>query len=107
MSDIVRFAAKRHAAFGALGTLEIVGQAARCFTRQEAGVVSRALDAVATGASPERQIFMSPIASDHEFEAVASDEGLRVLGAPLDDVMLSWAQARALSTLLRAFSAGA
>jgi hypothetical protein len=91
-----------HPAFGALATLRLVGQADRRFTFQEARHVASALDAVATGASPERQIFMSPIASDADFEASATPDGL-VVAAPAEGaaLTLAWPEIRDLAAALR------
>lgn len=91
-----------HPVFGALATLRVSGQAERRLTLREALHLSRALDALAAGASPERSIFMSPIASDADFEATASSEGLLV-PAPTGGgaFTLPWPAVRALAAALR------
>jgi hypothetical protein len=91
-----------HPAFGALATLRLPGQPERRFTLQESLHVSRALDALAGGASVERQIFMSPIASDADFEASATTEGLLV-PAPGggEALLLTWPEVGVLAEALR------
>jgi hypothetical protein len=75
---------ERHVAFGALITLRLAGQPERRFTRQEAAIVARGLQALATGASREPQIYMSPVASDYDLEARLIGDNLAVTleGAP-------------------------
>lgn len=105
MSQSFTLAETAHGAFGGLATLRIAGQPARRFTRQEAAIVARALYAVARGTSSERQVYMSPIASDQDFEAQVGAHGVLVAyedcGAALD-----WAETRALAGALEAFGAG-
>lgn len=91
-----------HGAFGALATLRLAQQPLRRFTRQEASIVARAIDAVALGTSPERQIYMSPIASDHDFEAHVSPEGLVIICPACPDVRLTWPDAADLARALKA-----
>lgn len=97
MSEKFSLVIASHKHFGALP-----GAPPRRFTLQEALIVSRALDAVAMGASPERQIFISPIASDCDFEAHVEDGGIVVSGA--EGLRLDWAETRALSEALRSFA---
>lgn len=104
MSQIVEVAAAEHRLFGALVTIRIGAQPPRRLTPNEAGILSRALAAVASGASAERQIFMSPIASDHEFEATAVDQGLSVCAPGYGEVFLDWPQVQALSRRLSELS---
>jgi hypothetical protein len=91
-----------HPVFGALATLRLSGQAARRLTFREARHLSDALEALATGGSRERRIYMSPIASDADFEATASSEGLLV-PAPTGGgaLMIAWPEVRALAAALR------
>jgi hypothetical protein len=91
-----------HGAFGALATLRLAGQALRRFTLQEASIVARAIDAVASASSPERQIYMSPIASDQDFDARVEPDGLVVICPQCPDVRLTWPEATALAQALRA-----
>ncbi|ATQ68580.1 MULTISPECIES: hypothetical protein [Methylosinus] len=104
MSQIVEVAATEHRAFGALATISAGDHPPRRLTRQEAGILSRALTAVAEGASAERQIFMSPIASDHEFEAEVRDDGVTLRAAGCADILLDWTQTRILAAALAEFA---
>jgi hypothetical protein len=101
MTEMFSLTVGAHRVFGALATMRLDGQAERRFTLQEARHVARALDAMATGATSERGVFMSPIASDADFEASATAAGLVVAappgGAPL---LLGWPQVRALAAAL-------
>ncbi len=106
MSEKFTLVIAPHKAFGALGTLTVTGQPPRRFTQQEALIVSRALDAVATGASLEREIFMSPIASDVDFEAAVGAEGIVISAPRRPPAPLDWTQTRALANALRAFDEG-
>jgi hypothetical protein len=106
MSQIVEVAAAEHRVFGALVTIRVGAQPQRRLTRDEAAILSRALDAVATGASVERQIFMSPIASDHDFDALAQDDGLAVRAEGFSDVLLDWTQTRTLAAALSKCAGG-
>lgn len=100
MSQIVEVAAAEHRVFGSLVTIHVGVQPSRRLTRNEAAILSRALTAVASGASAERQIFMSPIASDHDFEALAQDDGVAVRAEGFADILLDWTQTRALAEAL-------
>lgn len=104
MSEKFSLVVKSNAAFGALATLVIAGQPARRFTAQEAAIVARALGAVATGASPEKQIYMSPIASDLDFEARVENDGVVVTAPGRADVALDWSEARTLASALKSWS---
>jgi hypothetical protein len=104
MSQIVELVVGEHRAFGALATLRLGAHPARRLTRTEAGILSRALVAVAEGTSLERQIFMSPIASDHDFEALAEEGGLAVGVEGFEPIFLDWTQTRALAAALREFA---
>lgn len=100
MSQIAEVAAAEHRHFGALVTIRMGEQPVRRLTPNEAGILSRALKAVADGASLEKQIFMSPIASDHEFEALAQPDGVAVKAPGCPDVFLDWIETRALAEAL-------
>lgn len=104
MSQIVEVAAAEHRVFGSLVTIHVGAQPSRRLTRTEAAILSRALNAVADGASVERQIFMSPIASDHDFEALAQDDGVAVRADGFADILLDWTQTRALARALSEFA---
>jgi hypothetical protein len=96
-----------HGAFGVLAILKFPGQPARAFARQEATIVSRALKAVAGGISAERQVYMSPIASDHDFEARVAETGVVVILDACADVQLDWNDVDALSRRFESFGSGA
>ena len=96
-----------HAAFGTLAALILPAQPVRRFTREEAAIVARALLAVATGASSERQIYMSPIASDHDFEARVGEDGIFIADGNGGETPLDWAQTRMLAGVLARFGATA
>jgi hypothetical protein len=106
MSQKFSFLETPHGAFGVLAILNFPGQPARAFTRQEAAIVSRALQAVALGTSAERQVYMSPIASDHDFEARVAETGIVVISDGCVDVQLDWNDVGALSRQLESFGAG-
>jgi hypothetical protein len=67
-----------HRAFGRLIRLTLDSDTRLDFTAEEAATVSRALTAVREGRSAEREIYMSPIASDHDFSGTVLAEGVRV-----------------------------
>jgi hypothetical protein len=90
-----------HDAFGALATLTLPGQPRRRFTLQEASIVAKAIEAVALGRSLERQIYMSPIASDYDFEAHVSAEGMTVACDGFPALFLNWADSAALACGLK------
>jgi hypothetical protein len=104
MSQMVAVAAVEHRAFGALATISAGAQPVRRLTRQEAGILSRALVAVAQGTSAERQIFMSPIASDHDFEAQVGESGVTLHVEGCAEIFLDWERTRALAAALAAFA---
>jgi hypothetical protein len=105
MSQLFTLCAAPHRTFGALATLVVAGQPERRFTRQEAAIVSRALNAVAQGTSSEKQIYMSPIASDHDFEARVAEGGITVVAEGRADAPFGWDETRNLAQVLAAFSA--
>lgn len=106
MSENFSLVVDRHGAFGVLATLRLAAQPARRFTLQEAAIVARALKAVAQGASDERQIFMSPIASDHDFEASVGQDGIVVRAEGCAEARLAWPETLALAEQLRQASSG-
>jgi hypothetical protein len=67
-----------HRAFGRLIRLTLDSDTRLDFTAEEAATVSRALIAVLEGKSAEREIYMSPIASDHDFTGTILSDGVRV-----------------------------
>ncbi len=100
MSEQFELTVTPHGAFGALATLRLAGQAVRRLTLQEASIVARAIDAVASASSPERQIYMSPIASDQDLEARVEPDGLVVIASTGPDLRLSWREATELAQAL-------
>jgi hypothetical protein len=101
MSDKFTLTVTTHAAFGALATLRFPGQPARRFTFAEAAIMARALDAVSHGASAETQIYMSPIASDHDFDARVEHEGVVILAKGCEEARLCWNESIVLAEALK------
>ncbi len=106
MSSLFSLTETQHGAFGVLAILDVCGQPQRRFTRQEATILSRALNAVAQGTSAERLIYMSPIAGDHDFEAQADKTGIFLDSDGCVSMRLDWNCVEALSNLLEAFGSG-
>jgi hypothetical protein len=105
MSQTYTLTEAPHGAFGTLATLTIAGHPIRRFTREESAIVARALYAVVNGASKERQIYMSPIASDCDFVAQVEREGVLVCCEDCEAVPFDWDETRKLAQLLEAFGA--
>ena len=105
MSQLFELVASTHRSFVVLATLRLPGHPLRRFTKEEAAILSRALDSVATGVRREQQIYMSPIASDHDFDARVEQSGLILSSEGHKDVKLDWSDARALAEQLRSFAA--
>jgi hypothetical protein len=78
MSPSLQVRQSAHRAFGQLIRLTLDTDTRLDFTVEEAATVSRALTAVREGGSAERQIYMSPIASDHEFSGTVLPHGIRI-----------------------------
>jgi hypothetical protein len=106
MSQMFELLAASHPSFVALATLRLPGHPLRRFTKEEAAILSRALDAVVTGDRREQQIYMSPIASDHDFDARVEQSGVVLSSEGHGDVKLDWSEARALAEELRSFAFG-
>jgi len=70
-------------------------------TQAEASSLSFALVAVRDGISPEREIYMSPIASDAAFVGTVRDSGISV-ATPAAVVELDWPGVGSLAELLAA-----
>ncbi len=104
MSQLFELVASEHRSFVVLASLRLPGHPLRRFTKEEAAILSRALDAVATGDRVQQQIYMSPIASDHDFDARVEHSGILVSSEGQADVELDWREARALAEQLRAFA---
>ncbi|MGJ0505551.1 MAG: hypothetical protein ACR652_00150 [Methylocystis sp.] len=93
--------------FGALTTLRLRGQPDRRLTLQEASILARALAALAGGRSREPHIYMSPIASDQDFEARARADGIVIVAEGHAGVTLDWTETRALAEALRTLAESA
>ncbi|HTO78292.1 MAG TPA: hypothetical protein VMJ31_00795 [Methylocystis sp.] len=94
----------RHGFLGPLIALALPGQPCRQLTPQEAAILSRALAAVAKGLSPEHEIFMSPVASDCDFEARVISSGVAVVAPGCADANLSFDEALRLARALQQLS---
>jgi hypothetical protein len=103
MSESFTLGAAPHKTFGVLATLAVPGHPDRRFTREEALIVSRALNAVDEGESPERQIYMSPIASDHDFDAQVGENGVVLTAEQRSGAALDWNETRRLAQALATF----
>ncbi|MFH2134683.1 MAG: hypothetical protein ABII81_05825 [Pseudomonadota bacterium] len=71
------------------------------FTPAEASSLSLALVAVSRGISPEREIYMSPIASDDAFNGRVVEHGMRI-SVRDEEIALDWEAVEKLSTGLAA-----
>ncbi|PPC88700.1 MAG: hypothetical protein CTY36_16810 [Methylocystis sp.] len=105
MSQLFELVASKHRSFVVLATLRLPGHPLRRFTKEEAAILSRALDSVAKGDRGEQQqIYMSPIASDHDFDARVEPSGIIVSSEGQADVELDWSETRAMAEQLRSFA---
>lgn len=104
MSQLFELVASQHRSFVVLATLRLPGHPLRRFTKEEAAILSRALDSVAQGDRGEQQIYMSPIASDHDFDARVAQSGIIVSSEGQADVELDWSETRAMAEQLRSFA---
>jgi hypothetical protein len=68
----------QHRAFGRLVNLQFTDGLLLRLTMAEASTLSFALVAVRDGISPEREIYMSPIASDAAFLGTVRDDGMSI-----------------------------
>lgn len=71
------------------------------FTPAEASSLSFALVAVRDGISPEREIYMSPIASDAAFVGMVLDHGMSI-AMPVGALELNWSKVGLLAESLAA-----
>ncbi|CAA7611958.1 hypothetical protein [Magnetospirillum sp. UT-4] len=95
MVDPPRVSAARHPALGPMVRLDL-GGTAHLLIPAEAATLGLALAAVADGRSAEREIFLSPLASDGVITLAVQADGLAFDGGGMD-----WAEVRALSAELR------
>ncbi len=79
-----------HRAFGGLVTLAVDNQPLRRLTREESLVLGRALAATVAGASVEERIYMSPIASDQDFDAAVDREGIVLISNAGEKARFDW-----------------
>ncbi|MBA3022408.1 MAG: hypothetical protein FP821_00745 [Sideroxydans sp.] len=70
-------------------------------TPAEASSLSLALVAVSRGISPEREIYMSPIASDDAFVGTAQESGMHV-ALRAGDLVMDWNGVESLAAALAA-----
>lgn len=79
----------QHRAFGALIRVHFADNYVLRLTQAEASSLSFALLAVRDGISPEREIYMSPIASDGAFVGTVRDSGMSI-ALPGSALELDW-----------------
>ena len=91
----------QHRAFGQLVNLQFKDGLLLRLTMTEASTLSFALVAVRDGISPEREIYMSPIASDAAFLGTVRDDGMSIAGAT-GTMELDWPQVGLLAGKLAA-----
>lgn len=91
----------QHRAFGSLIGVRFTDDFVLRLTPAEASSLSFALVAVREGISPEREIYMSPIASDNAFAGTVRDAGMSI-ALPGGSLELDWAQVGKLAEMLAA-----
>lgn len=84
----VSVVAHRH--FGGLVTLAVDNQPLRRLTHEESLVLGRALAATVAGVSVEKRIYMSPIASDQDFDAAVEREGIVLTSDSGEKAWFDW-----------------
>jgi hypothetical protein len=94
-------AAFAHRGLGPMLRLTLAEGLSFDLTHEEARTLSRAFAAVAAGKSTVDEIYMSPIASDHDFSAKVTAEGL-VLEATSPPLRLAWPEVATLAAALAA-----
>lgn len=80
----------QHRVLGKQIRLKLADDLVLRLTPAEASSLSFALVAVRDGISPEREIYMSPIASDGAFVGTVHDAGMRIV-TPKGELDLDWA----------------
>ena len=90
-----------HRAFGKLVKMQFADDFVLRLTQPEASSLSFALVAVRDGVSPEREIYMSPIASDAAFVGTVRDSGMSI-AIPGGALELDWRSVGALAESLAA-----
>ena len=91
----------RHPAFGKLVRMQFANDFLLRLTQPEASSLSFALVAVRDRISPEREIYMSPIASDAAFVGSVLESGMRI-STPHGELELDWSDVSALAASLAA-----
>lgn len=92
---------RSHPTFGQQVILQFAGDFVLRLTQAEASSLSFALVAVRDGISLEREIYMSPIASDAVFSATVQDGGISI--ATTSEVLaLDWAMVGRLAASMAA-----
>jgi hypothetical protein len=89
----------QHRAFGKLVKLQFADDFILRLTQAEASSLSFALVAVRDGISPEREIYMSPIASDAAFVGLVCDSGMSI-ALPAGALELDWSNVGLLAKSL-------
>lgn len=93
----------QHRALGKLVQMQLNAGLVLRLTLAEASSLSFALVAVRDGVSPEREIYMSPIASDNAFVGKVTDTGMNI-ATDAGEIYLNWLQlgklAEALATAI-------
>jgi hypothetical protein len=92
MSELVSFevGSTQHRVLGKQIRLKLADDLVLRLTPAEASSLSFALVAVRDGISPEREIYMSPIASDGAFVGTVHNAGMRI-ATPQGELDLDWA----------------
>ncbi|WP_283744957.1 hypothetical protein [Sideroxydans sp. CL21] len=91
----------RHRLLGKQIELQLARDFVLKFTPAEASSLSFALVAVRDGISPEREIYMSPIASDEAFVGTVLDHGISI-AMPVGALELNWSKVGLLAESLAA-----
>lgn len=89
----------RHRLLGKQIELQLAEDFVLKFTQAEASTLSFALVAVRDGISPEREIYMSPIASDAAFVGTVLDHGMSI-AMPAGALELDWSKVGLLAESL-------
>jgi hypothetical protein len=89
----------QHRAFGALIRIRLAADFVLRLTPAEASSLAFALVAVRDGVSPEREIYISPIASDHAFVGSVTAAGMSIAVAA-GEMELSWSHVGKLAEAL-------
>jgi len=101
MSEPASFAVSsvQHRVLGKQIRLQLADDLVLRLTPAEASSLSFALVAVRNGISPEREIYMSPIASDEGFVGTVLDTGMSI-AMPEGTLELDWARVGKLAEML-------